>query len=829
MLAYAKKIVAVSVMALVTAAISLPMVSLAATSPVVSVLGPINQGLRAPAKVVLDAAGNIYVADQRVGGIVKFDTYGVRQLTIPTAATPNGVAFAQDGTMLVSQGTFVARYNVVTGQEVGRLADGYLQAPSGIAVDNAGFIYVADSDAKQIVVFASEGSYIKVFGAGLLLAPAGITFEKVSGLLAVADASNYKIKFFDTALGVIAKSVGNAVSFSTTVIVNTTIGAMQFEAPVAVAFEYSKSSPPVLSRMYVVDAFQSRIQTIDPVAVSFLSYIGAPGTSNGQLMGPTDAVFDGVNNRLLVVNGYGNITIYGIDGGKNPIYVDVTPPVFTVNQLPAVVTTDTITISGTVEAGATVQIVSGSSLLAGTVQGTTWSAVVSGLALGNNNIIVTATDSVGNVAAGQTIAITYLLPAPAVTISPLSSMTKNVTLTLSGTVDAGSSVDVVNQATSVAGSAVVSGGTWSYDTILTEGVNNLVVTASKPLSLKAVASAAITLDTKAPALAVSALPNGSYTSAQIQNITGTVSDLNGVAVTLNGAPVVVTNNAFSVPVTLANGANQITIAAFDTAGNASVDSRVFYFDASVPVITILAPVDNSYTANATLQISGSVDKTSVVIVAGASVSVQDRNWSASVNLAAGVNTIVIAATDLYGNSSSVKRTITLDTTRPELSIVSPAQDVAVNVPHMLISGTVTGNSTYSVDYSVNSTPISVPVINGTYSFIVDFAAEGIYPVTVSARDAAGNTSTVVRNLIYDITPPAFTLDKSTLLPVRLTGTVEAGATVKIMDGSTVIGSVLVSAGTWSADLTGVTYNPGTVLAVATDGAGNSTSKALSYM
>ena len=136
MLGRAKRNIALRIVTLLAAVILLPLDSNAATSPVVSVLSPLTQGVRAPVRIALDAAGNIFVADQRVGGIVKYNTYGVQQMTISTGDAPNGLAFAQDGSLLVSQASAVVRYNAATGQEIGRLAGGQLQLPIGIAVDD---------------------------------------------------------------------------------------------------------------------------------------------------------------------------------------------------------------------------------------------------------------------------------------------------------------------------------------------------------------------------------------------------------------------------------------------------------------------------------------------------------------------------------------------------------------------------------------------------------------------------------------------------------------------------------------------------------------------
>lgn len=819
-----RKIVVCGVMALVAAAISLPVIASAVVAPVVTVQSPLADGLRSPVKIALDAAGNIYVADQRAGGVVKLDTFGVQQQVI-AAATPSGIAIAQDGALLVCQGNSVVRYNTVTGQEVGRLTGGSLKAATGIAVDGVtGFVYVVDSRANQVELYTASGQFVKSFAAGLLVSPAGIAFERVSRQVVVADTYGNKVQFFDEN-GVFVKSIGNVIPGGTTSIYSSPLSSLHFPAPVAIAFEYSKDPSPVLNRMYVVDMYQGNVKAIDAAGV-VLSSIVTPATISGQLMVPSDVAFDAVNNRLLVVNGLGNVTIFGIDGGKNPS--DVTPPQFTINQLPAEVVVNNVMISGTVEAGSTIQIVAAGSVVAGpvTYNGNSWNAQLSSLAVGVNSVTVTAQDASGNVAPSQGAVVTYVLPAPGVTIAPVSSVTKYAALTITGTVDAGSAVKVANQITSVVKDATVVGSTWSCDIVLADGVNNLRVTAQKPQSAISVATSAVTLDVVAPVLNVSALASGSNAGDPVQNISGTVADPNMASVTVNGTVALLNGNAFSVPVTLVNGSNMISVVAADAAGNTAVDSRTINYAAGSGLV-VLTPVDNAITAAARQEISGTVTGASAITVAGVPVAVVGGAWSASVDLSAGLNTISVVATDSTGNTTSVKRSITLDASRPDLAVLVPAQDIAVNVPNVLVSGTVSDATTLSVEYSVNGVVSVVPVASGAYSFNVDFAAAGNYPVTISAKDAAGNNSTVVRNIIFDNTPPALSLNPvAGVMPAKLSGTVEAGSIVVVKDGTLQIGSVSIANGAWSADLAGAVYD--TLLVVATDAAGNSTSKSLAY-
>lgn len=807
-------------------------VNAVSASPVVTVLSPVTQGLRSPVRVALDAEGNFFVADTRNGGVIKFNKYGIPVQSIQTAGVPQGIAIAQDGKLLVSQGAFVAMLNG-DGSEAGRL-DGQFVFADGIAVDDVtGFIYVTDSSAHKVLVFTASGTFVKSFGSrgtanALFFKPTGIAFEKISRQLAVVDTLNYRIQFFDVN-GTFIKKIGIAGT-----------GPMKFTSPQGVAFEYSKDAVPVLNRMYVVDSFQGNIQAIDPAGAGTAlymagtnplnNYIGSYGTANGQLSVPTDVVFDAQNSRLLVANGLGNVAAFGIDGGTNP--VDTTPPTLAIDPVLANVSAPDLTISGSVGNNANIVITTSTIATAGPVvftSSSTWKCDIKGLTGGDNVITVTATGAAGT-STQQSVNVKYTLPAPKITLSPASStLTNSSTVTISGTVDAESTVTVTNTATTVTAPALVVGTTWSYAAALAEGSNHFSITAQKPMSEKAVASTDIVLDSAAPQLAVSALADGSYTSTQVQNITGTVSDAGSVNVLINNQPASISNNTFSSAVTLATGANVISVVAVDAAGNISADTRTINFDSTQPVINVSAPMDNSITNASVITVNGTVDKTAVVSVSGVVAVMSGNSWTADLNLPAGLNTIEITATDLYGNSSTVKRSVVQDSIRPLLAISSPSQDLATNKSIINISGTVSDNSELTLVYSANGQTASVPINAGNFTFDLPLSQEGMYPVLLTLTDAAGNTTSATRNVIYDITQPDLNIDGyKGNFPAALTGTMEPGAGVGVKDGVKSIGKVTVdsSTGTWLADLTGLSYNPKLVTVVATDAAGNSTVKTL---
>ena len=182
----------------------------------------------------------------------------------------------------------------------------------------------------------------------------------------------------------------------------------------------------------------------------------------------------------------------------------------------------------------------------------------------------------------------------------------------------------------------------------------------------------ISLNTSTPpTLTVSTLADGTYTNQDTLNVSGTAIDADGIkSVTVNGQAVTVNaDGSFSTALTLVPGANTITVVATDTFGTQATDSRTVTYDPTAPVITVANPADNSTTSQSFVTVSGTVSESSTVFVkvnsdAPQAAAMSGNDFSATVNLVAGVNTIEIDATDLAGNVSSTKRTVTYKRPRP---------------------------------------------------------------------------------------------------------------------------------------------------------------------
>lgn len=136
------------------------------------------------------------------------------------------------------------------------LGDGQFYEPWGVAIDEAGQIFVADTWNGRIQVFDSEGRFLRKWGVFAttggelgdpyaLFGPRGLAID-LDGNLLVADTGNKRILKF-TPAGELIKQVGGGG-----------VIAGRFEEPTAVAVD------PVDGSVLVADAWNGRIQRLSP-------------------------------------------------------------------------------------------------------------------------------------------------------------------------------------------------------------------------------------------------------------------------------------------------------------------------------------------------------------------------------------------------------------------------------------------------------------------------------------------------------------------------------------------------------------------------------------
>ena len=234
--------------------------------------GPAVQArLRYPTGVAVDGAGNLYIADQNNHRLRKVDSTG----TIDTVAGTGESGFGGDN---------------------GAAAAAQLSYPSGVAVDGAGNLYIADSGNHRIRRVDSTGTITTVAGTGKygfggnggpavqaqLNYPAGVAVDG-AGNLYIADSGNHSIRKVDVT-GTIDAVAGTGESgFSGD---NGAAATAQLSYPSGVAVDGA-------GNLYIADTGNVSIRKVD---------------STGTITTVTDA--RGYNPSIgVAVDGAGNLYI----------------------------------------------------------------------------------------------------------------------------------------------------------------------------------------------------------------------------------------------------------------------------------------------------------------------------------------------------------------------------------------------------------------------------------------------------------------------------------------------------------------------------------------
>ena len=233
-----------------------------------------------PAAIVMDTNGNFFVADSQNDAIREITTNGV----VTTFAGRLGVPGAANGTGAGAQ----------------------FNAPSGLAFDASGNLFVSDTGnnlireitpsgaASTIAGVAGSGGFADgAAGGALFSSPLGIIVT-TNGTVFIADSGNHCIRQISG--GVVSTFAGEPQVWGTA---DGTGTNAQFNGPVGLAFD-------ARDNLFVSDANNDTIRkiTTNGVVTTFAGVAGADGSSDGssgsaRFRSPAELAFDQRGNLFV--------------------------------------------------------------------------------------------------------------------------------------------------------------------------------------------------------------------------------------------------------------------------------------------------------------------------------------------------------------------------------------------------------------------------------------------------------------------------------------------------------------------------------------------------
>lgn len=219
-------------------------------------------------------------------------------------------------------------------------------------------------------------------------------------------------------------------------------------------------------------------------------------------------------------------------------------------------------------------------------------------------------------------------------------------------------------------------------------VNDTHATLGDSLKLKVKEKVAPTITITAPTAGATIINNKPAITAQLRDNDSGINP-NSIILKVDNAAVAVSaiaktevsggyNISYTPTAALADGSHTISIQVSDNDGNqCTAKTSTFKVDTVPPTLSITSPAEGLKTNNASLTVAGTTnDATSSPVTVKIKLNNTDQGtitvsgtgaFSKAITLVEGSNTITVTATDSAGKSTTVTRTVALDTKAPVIS------------------------------------------------------------------------------------------------------------------------------------------------------------------
>ncbi len=220
---------------------------------------------------------------------------------------------------------------------------------------------------------------------------------------------------------------------------------------------------------------------------------------------------------------------------------------------------------------------------------------------------------------------------------------------------------------------------------------------------------------------------------------------------------------------LAAGAHQVTVRAYDRAGNMVQRNVTFSVDVSPPSVTLTPPQgavlgDDIVIIEAHIVDVGSGTHNDTIRIDGRTIrTYSNAEWyNFSTALTEGMHVINVTSVDGAGNRAYASNVIIVDSTPPELTITAPDEGSAQHQGDIYVAWEVSDNvSVVSLERSFDGGSW-VNVTGRDYDLLYSLI-DGEHDLTLRATDRFGHVTTVGRSFTIDTTLPyAFMLENENL-------------------------------------------------------------------
>ena len=251
------------------------------------------RGMTTPLAVCTDDTSRAFVSDTNAKVVHVFDleTRVYTTWSPPTGfSMPVALAFdpAPPGKLFVADSVDACVYIFNrAGKVIGKLGEGDLKRPCGIAIASDGRIFISDIVSHQVVVFAPDGQELQRVGMrgsalGQFNYPTNIAFDHTGNLI-VSDSLNFRVQIFSPEL-LPLRQIGRQGDVPGT-----------FAQPKGIAVDPD-------NHIYVVDANFEAVQLFDPDG-SLLMAFGHEGRGAGEFWLPAGIHIDS-QARVWIADSY---------------------------------------------------------------------------------------------------------------------------------------------------------------------------------------------------------------------------------------------------------------------------------------------------------------------------------------------------------------------------------------------------------------------------------------------------------------------------------------------------------------------------------------------